>query len=199
MNPSFPSRAFPGLLTTLFLTLISGYALASPPQQPRASRALLSAYSMIDSLIGVNDSLQLLQHQTDSLFKAENLVSSELNERLLKMENERKSLEESNSEVTDENLQLNQSNRILIIFNSVVAILLVITLVFVIRRAGRKTLPKPSNTSITSATPSSSSQNLRFSSFEDKLTQLEKLGTLKEKGILSEEEFLGEKKRILGS
>lgn len=199
MNPTTPLKPLRPLLTTLFLVLIVGKLLALPPQQTRTGSALRSAYALIDSLMGSNDSLTGVYHRTDSLYKAAIKDNAELNDRLAAMENERKSLEANNTEVTDENLQLSQSNRILIIFNSVVAVLLVITLVFVIRRAGRKTVPQPASTQTTSSTSASSSLNQRFSSFEDKLTQLEKLGALKERGILSEEEFLAEKRRILGN
>lgn len=199
MNTSSSLHSVRLLLTTLLLAVVLWPSIAFSQQTPRASRALLEAYSVIDSLMASSDSLTNLHHHTDSLNKAVMLDNTELKERLATMENERISLEANNTEVTDENLQLNQSNRILIIFNSVVAILLVITLVFVIRRAGRKTAPRPANTPSSPSVSTSSSQNQRYSSLEDKLTQLEKLGALKEKGILSEEEFLTEKRGILGN
>jgi hypothetical protein len=46
--------------------------------------------------------------------------------------------------------------------------------------------------------PEKGSEKMKFTSFDDKLQQLERLGKLREKALLSEEEFLAEKQRILG-
>lgn len=95
------------------------------------------------------------------------------------------------------NLKLDQSNRILIIFNSIVGFLLLVTLVWFVRNLGRK---KSKNNPTTSLLPGnnavSSSSGIR--NIESKLEQLERLSKLREKGILTEEEFNFQKQQVLG-
>jgi hypothetical protein len=190
---------FKSIILTFLVTL--PVIICDPAYSQRAGSAA-RFYQMaveIDSLQNAAADLTQKAHRADSLYKAEKFVSAELRDQVLKMEQQQKSLEASKTDVEDENLKLNQSNRILIIFNSVVAVLLVITLVFVLKRAGRKMAPPVGNTASKPAFSSNSNPDPnKLASFEDKLAQLEKLGGLKEKGILSDDEFQQEKQRILG-
>lgn len=149
---------------------------------------------MIDSL---NSRIAGLEQQVGALessLQKEQTVSAELRDEMIKLDDYRKKLEQNVATFKGENLHLNQSNRILIFFNAMVAVLLLVTLVFFLRRLGRKgighnhTIAKPVN----SASPPPA-QN-----FEDKIALLERLGRLREKGLLSEEEFLVEKNRVFG-
>ena len=129
---------------------------------------------------------------------------SEMDLQIQKMQASINKLHSSNSEVTSQNLKLDQSNRILIIFNSVVGVLLLSTLVWFLRNIGRKKTPRPKPatpfeaTSTTVINPVPTSQNNHFH-FENKLQQLERLGKLKEKGVLNDEEFNFQKQQILRS
>lgn len=189
---------------SLLCLLIVGCILlpaTTSAQNSNRSTGMQAIVSIIDSLEAINVDLTAKLRTSDSLLDVEKLTTAELRDQVLVLEEYKKKLEATKTDVEDENLKLNQSNRILIIFNSVVAVLLVITLVFVIRRAGRKTLSvhtaiKPEENRSSPGNPSTASN--KFASFEDKLAQLEKLGSLKEKGILSDEEFQSEKQRILG-
>lgn len=170
----------------------------SATSRPTANR--LSADKMaIDSLKMVVENLEISFRNADSLYKAEKFVTADLRDQLLKLDDYRKKLESNNQDFKGENLKLNQSNRILIIFNSLVAVLLVITLVFFLKRLSRKKADtiaeSDSNTETTANEPAS---NTRFASFEDRLMQLERLGKLREKGLLSEAEFVAEKQKVLG-
>lgn len=166
-------------------------------QRPGTAARFYEMAQEIDSLQSTVAELNRKLYHSDSLYKAEKFTSAELKDQVLKMEQEQQSLVASKTDVEDENLKLNQSNRILIIFNSVVAVLLVVTLIFVLKRAGRKS-PAAFSSLPTKPVSTSINQSNKLASFEDKLAQLEKLGGLKEKGILSDEEFQDEKQRILG-
>jgi hypothetical protein len=149
---------------------------------------------VIDSLEQVIDGKNSSLDSLDALFEAEKLVTADLREQLIKLDDYRKKLETNVSSFKGENLKLNQSNRILIVFNSLVAVLLIISLVFFLRKIGRqKNAPSPSGS--VAAKPG---EQMKFTSFEDKLMQLERLGKLREKELLSEDEFMVEKQKILG-
>jgi len=148
-----------------------------------------------DSLINV---IAIQASHLDSLaglLDAERQSSAELREKMIQLDDYRKKLEGNVDSFKGENLKLNQSNRILIVFNSLVAVLLIISLVFFLRKIGRKR-----NEPVAVATPSGGKPNdqVKFTNFEDKLAQLERLGKLREKELLSEEEFVVEKLKILG-
>jgi hypothetical protein len=155
----------------------------------------------VNYLVGIIDSLDqvILEknaklHRSDSLLELEKSNSATLREELNKKENIRKTLESDVTEYQGENLKLNQSNRILIVFNSFVAVLLIVTLVFYLRKMNRK---PDQDLQIAGKIISNSSTSVH-ASFEDKLQQLERLGKLREKGFLSDEEFITEKNQILG-
>jgi hypothetical protein len=188
----YSTRLIIASLVTLLLT--ANHASA---QRPGTAARFYEMAQEIDSLQSTVAELNRKLYHSDSLYKAEKFTSAELKDQMLKMEQEQQSLVASKTDVEDENLKLNQSNRILIIFNSVVAVLLVVTLIFVLKRAGRKS-PAAFSSLPTKPVSTSINQSNKLASFEDKLAQLEKLGGLKEKGILSDEEFQDEKQRILG-
>jgi hypothetical protein len=94
------------------------------------------------------------------------------------------------------NLKLDQSNRILIIFNSIVGFLLLVTLVWFVRNLGKKKSKKPSAVSDSGAQVTITPSGIR--NVESKLEQLERLSKLREKGILTEEEFNLQKQQVLG-
>lgn len=195
--------AIPVWLIAFVMICSSGYSQpASSPKTPakRASdQPRKSADKMaIDSLKLVTDELSQSLKKTDSLYKAEKFVSADLRDQILKLDDYRKKLESNNQNFKGENLKLNQSNRILIIFNSLVAVLLVITLVFFLKRLSRKKANTESESVQATIGIEPSTASTRFASFEDRLMQLERLGKLREKGLLSEAEFVAEKQKILG-
>lgn len=94
------------------------------------------------------------------------------------------------------NLKLDQSNRILIIFNSIVGFLLLVTLVWFVRNLGKKKSKNSTADLQSGNNPESSPSGIR--NVESKLEQLERLSKLREKGILTEEEFNFQKQQVLG-
>lgn len=94
------------------------------------------------------------------------------------------------------NLKLDQSNRILIIFNSIVGFLLLVTLVWFVRNLGKK--KSKNNPSGISQGGNNTASPSGIRNVESKLEQLERLSKLREKGILTEEEFNSQKQQVLG-
>jgi ABC-type multidrug transport system fused ATPase/permease subunit len=164
-----------------------------PPGYVPAS-LMKKAQQANDSLAQIITDLQL---QIASLNKSiheknENIsrLDSTLSERNKRIVELNKQLEE----YYGHNLQLSHSNRILIVFNSIVGFLLLVTLIWFVRYLGRK---KPV-ASIKPVTPSGNSQPAALRTIESKLEQLERLSNLRDKGVLSEEEFNNQKQQILG-
>lgn len=151
---------------------------------------------VIDSLVMELEALNAKYYSVDSLYKAEKFTTAELRDQVIKLDDYRLKLEETISSFKGENLKLNQSNRILIVFNSMVAVLLIISLVFFLKKLGKKN-KATSPVSLNESTDQKS-KAVPMLSLEDKLQQLERLGKLKEKGLLSESEFVNEKQQILG-
>ena len=168
---------------------------ATTAQAPKkSSSAKPTDREVIDSL---NESVLWYQSKlvsADSMYRAEQAVSTDLREQVIRLDDYRQKLEANLKSYKGENLHLNQSNRILIIFNAMVAVLLLITLVFFLRRLGRKSAPKVAKNN-GSGTDNPGAEPAQF---EDKIALLERLGKLREKGLLSEEEFLSEKHRLFG-
>jgi len=190
------------LFTGLLLVLFSIGTNAQKPKTAEQKEDPKPAATKPPTDKQLIDSLQLILARqleiTDSitaLHSAEKLATADLRNQLIQLDDYRKKLEDNISSFRGENLKLNQSNRILIVFNSLVAILLITSLIFFLRKIGRKKNPS------TEVVPQGSLKKVepvKFTNFEDKLQQLERLGKLKEKSLLSEEEFIVEKQRILG-
>ena len=185
------------LLTGLCLVMLqlTVAAQANKTDAAKPAPAKQSDKSVIDSLQQVIEGHYIRIDTLDSLLEAEMQTSEDLREQVIRIDDYRKKLEDNINTFKSENLKLNQSNRILIVFNSLVAVLLIISLVFFIRKIGRK---KSTVNALTNNIPGKGTDKLKFTNFDDKLQQLERLGKLREKALLSEEEFLIEKQRILG-
>ncbi|HEX5003146.1 MAG TPA: SHOCT domain-containing protein [Bacteroidia bacterium] len=150
---------------------------------------------IIDSLDRVIVNRNATISKADSALRAERATGNDLRDQLITLDEMRKKLEANINTYQGENLKLNQSNRILVIFNSFVAVLLIVTLVFYLRKINKKAVTEPS---ANAASQTKKPQVSVHASFEDKLQQLERLGKLREKGLLSDEEFLFEKNQVLG-
>jgi hypothetical protein len=98
-----------------------------------------------------------------------------------------------------ENLKLDQSNRILIIFNSVVGLLLLVTLVWFLRNIGKKKGRKPAGDPVRANGSTGETGPAGFLLLEQKLVQLERLSKLKDQGALTEDEFQRHKQQVLGN
>lgn len=184
----------------LLILSVAGNSFAQVKPVAKSSRTVSSksenSQKTIDSLELMVLRMQMEINQLDSFYKIEKLTSADLRDQVIRIDDYRKKLEANINSFKGENLKLNQSNRILIVFNSLVAVLLLVTLFYFLKRIGKKKNSSISDKPNETGQPSSGAIN--FGTFEDKLQHLERLGALKEKGLLSEAEFLLEKQRVLG-
>ncbi len=108
--------------------------------------------------------------------------------------NMEKELSELKKDLTGEkgaNLQSSHTNSVLFIFNVIIGIILLIALIWMFGR-------KKSESSRSSASASSHySNNNGSEGYDHKLERIEKLGNLRDKGLLTEDEFNFQKKQIL--
>lgn len=203
MKNRFINKLAKWMLTGVILSCISipVFSQTNPPKAkinvvPKSAPKVNYDKLKIDSLemeIGILQSKLLF---ADSLYQAEKFTTADLRDQVIKLDDYRLKLEGNVNSFKGENMKLNQSNRILIVFNSLVAVLLIISLVFFLKKLGSK---KPSEGNVKSdSTDPLKPTGGSFVTLEEKLQQLERLGKLREKGLLSESEFLAEKQQILG-
>jgi hypothetical protein len=167
---------------------------------------------LVDEQAIVIDSLNVAIGQLEDEKNAMQEASDKLVVRINELEMEVEQLKTDKGDLSQQldgfysdNLHLNQSNRILIAFNFLVGILLLISLVFFLRRLGKgkqqatddiEKVAKVNDTGASKTVERNIAGNVHVS-FEDKLQQLERLGSLKEKGVLTDEEFNAQKRTIL--
>jgi putative oligomerization/nucleic acid binding protein len=168
------------------------------------SSALSKAQADIDSLNIVISQVKASYENAVRINKGKDSLVDEMDAKILNMQNINNDLERKLSTYKGDNLKLDQSNRILIIFNAIVGVLLLTTLIWFLRNIGRKKAPDKTKTVsvIETAAPSNRKTPAPTNDneyFDTKLEQLEKLGVLRDKGILNEEEFNRQKQQILGN
>jgi hypothetical protein len=180
-------------------------AKQAPSKSQKATVTISKAEAEIDSLNKVIDSMNASYRDAVKRNQEKKILIDDLGEKIIKAHNLNIELEKKLSDFKGDNLKLDQSNRILIIFNALVGLLLLITLVWFLRNIGRKKA-KDKNKAIAAAdTPAPSgiaiqpglSRDQQY--FDYRLEQLEKLGQLKQNGILTDEEFNRQKQQILGN
>ena len=165
---------------------------------------------LIDEQANRSDSLNVavsrLEDEKMSMQEASDKLITRINELEMEVEQLRSDKSELSQQLDgfySDNLHLNQSNRILIAFNFLVGVLLLVSLIFFLRRIGRSKQSAAGTSSVEAQVPESTADPVRKAaanvhvSFEDKLQQLERLGSLKEKGVLTDEEFNIQKRTIL--
>lgn len=195
------------LLQGFIFSIHSSYSqVKSPDIKPKTTpTSLTKAQLEIDSLNNVIINFKEAYERALKINKGKDSLLDELDVKIEKTRHLNNDLERKLTGYKGDNLKLDQSNRILIIFNAIVGVLLLTTLIWFLRNIGRKKSPAKINPAA-SGEPSAVS-NIKSQSpskndhqyFDMKLEQLEKLGALKEKGVLNEEEFSRQKQQILGN
>jgi len=192
------------LFTLAFLLSVPGLhpAAGNPPQRyrskpaPAVNQALVRAIDSLNAVVASRDSASRLLTRT---VMARDSALREQQEQAVRQAARIAALEKQLETYKGENRKLDQSNRILILFNSVVGLLLLITLVWFLRNIGRKKAGK-SNASPAQPRPEATgSGTAGFQLLEQKLVQLERLNKLKEQGALNEEEFQRHKQQVIGN
>lgn len=196
------------LLFVLSLILFSEYLEAqknTKGNKPTPKSFTRKEYSeIIDSLYNLTIEYRISWEKAQATIHNRDSTMAQMQQLMQKIQSSLNEAQSKNSDFKNRNLKLDQSNRILIIFNSIVGVLLLATLVWFLRNIGKKKMtvkPKPdlvfdATTSTNTISASPKSNNIHF---ENKLEQLERLGKLREKGILNDEEFNRQKQEILSS
>ncbi|MBP7245656.1 MAG: SHOCT domain-containing protein [Bacteroidia bacterium] len=151
-------------------------------------RAMLidSLSSFVDYILVQQDSLkQIMQSQKERM---DSSISA-----LEEVSAENAKLKESLKDAQGDTLQSNHTNSILFIFNVGVGIFLLIALLWMFMKKksdGEREDDEVSN--------KSNGKVSKDESFDHKLDRIQKLGTLRDKGLLTDEEFNLQKSQILG-
>lgn len=192
------------LFPILFITLLLMEPVSAQRNNAKTYRELIDEQAIIiDSL---NVAVSRLEDEKSSMQEASDKLIARINELEMEVEQLRSDKGELSQQLDgfySDNLHLNQSNRILIAFNFLVGILLLVSLIFFLRRLGRNKQAGAGSSSEEAQIPQNTVNPVRQGaanvhvSFEDKLQQLERLGSLKEKGVLTDEEFNIQKRTIL--
>lgn len=150
---------------------------------------------LIDSLNALVSQLRMRQDSLVDLLKSqrESINASEAERARLSQEN--KNLQAELDGAMGDNLQSNHTNSILFIFNVIVGVILLIALVWMFVK--KKSDPGD-RVKRTGAYSPSIVHNNGIEQFDKELERIEKLGSLREKGLLTDDEFNLQKKQILG-
>lgn len=154
-----------------------------------------------DSLQRLVDAMNVELDQADSLLNTQTAEMEMMKESYSKKEESVQKMEQFVEVYKAENASLNQTNKILIIFNCLGAVLLLLSLVYILsgRNKSRRpeaTVPAPPPTSYPTM-PETPVMGRAAVGVEDRLIQIERLARLREGGLLSTTEFEKEKERIL--
>jgi hypothetical protein len=140
---------------------------------------------LIDSLSGeLENSIRTKESLNVQITKLDEKLSSvELErDRLL---DEKSKLSSDLEEALGDNLQSSHTNSILFIFNIIIGILLLVAIIWIFLRKKSDV----SSIKINERNPEDS---------DSRFARIEKLGNLRDKGLLTEEEFVFQKRQILG-
>lgn len=165
-----------------------GTVIKKPVVQILDRRAMLidSLSSFVDYILVQQDSLkQIMQSQKERM---DSSISA-----LQEVSAENATLQESLKDAQGDTLQSNHTNSILFIFNLGVGIFLLIALLWMFMK--KKSDGEREGDEV------SSKSNVKVSkdeSFDHKLDRIQKLGSLRDKGLLTDEEFNLQKSQILG-
>lgn len=163
----------------------------------KSEKEIDSLHTVIETSRAANEKLSAINNEKESII-------GDKDDQIAKLKSVNDDLTRRLSSYKGENLKLDQSNRILIIFNTIVGILLLSTLVWFLRNISRRKASEKIKTGSQADVATADINPSGFAKtgnqyFESKLEQLEKLGKLKEKGILNDDEFNKQKQQVLGS
>lgn len=147
--------------------------------------------SLTDSIIVLQEQLLRQRDSFDKTLQQKDDELGQLQSELTRRKEQIRNYEAELSDLRGDNLQSSHTNSILFIFNIVVGILLVVSL-------GWMYLRKRSEPGFNSRGRWSASPDGPEPSFDHRLDRIQKLGSLRDRGLLTEEEFNLQKRQILG-
>ncbi len=151
---------------------------------------------IIDSL---SDRLMQMEIRMDSMAGAFVSQKQKLNvavSEMEKLQKEKASLELKLKEAQGDNLQSSHTNSVLFIFNVGVGVFLLIALIWMFMRKRTEEEEAEKETELSAAPKRMSGHDDTY--FDHKLDRIQKLGGLRDKGLLTDDEFNLQKKQILG-
>lgn len=176
------------ICTVIILLMIAGPVIPVMGQTTTADAGRAMLYSrarLIDSLTNQVDVLiNEKQKAGDKINKLEDQLRTQEIE-LKRLTDENIKLKSDLEESMGDNLQSSHTSSILFIFNIIVAIILLVALIWIFMR-------KKEATSNNSNAYGSTESN------DVKLEMIEKLGNLRDKGLLTDEEFNLQKRQLFG-
>lgn len=148
-------------------------------------------YRLADSLVSLQ---QAMSAQRDSFSRALRSRELELRQAQEELVRRKEQIRDYESELTDlrgHNLQSSHTNSVLFIINLVVGLLLLVALGWMYLR--RRSEPRMGSKGRWNPQPESGQAG-----FDHRLDRIQKLGSLRDRGLLTEEEFNLQKRQILG-
>ena len=178
----------------LFSVLTCSQVLSQTPSAAQKPRAMVYDRRglIIDSLISTLDLIRIQQDSMRRMLRQQTAKMEELSAENLNLKEENTKLKSELEDAQGDNLQSSHTNSVLFIFNVGVGIFLLIALIWMfMRKKGDER--GDSDRSGTGARKKVVEEN-----FENKLERIQKLGNLRDKGLLTEDEFNLQKRKILG-
>ncbi len=122
-------------------------------------------------------------------------ASARMKEEVARLRTENKTFKDQLEEARGDNLQSAHTNSVLFIFNLVVGLFLLLALLwlFVRRKSDGVNIPAVKKVQVQEEVKAPLEVQ-----FDHKLDRIQKLGGLRDKGLLTDEEFIVQKKQILG-
>jgi len=189
------SKKYLVLLFLLFASL-SNALFADSIQKPLIktnsnyrSEIYWSRSVLLDSLFSLQVRTSQNEENYRTTIQVEKVKFDELSEQFRSLQEEKKKLTAALEESKGDTLQSSHTSSVLFVFNIVVALILLIALVWMF--SSRKKAERVIRGSAINSAVSTESLDYR-------MDRIEKLGSLREKGLLTDEEFSLQKKQILG-
>lgn len=192
-----PNSSLIASISFCFLLLISVPSIAINQDSLRlanqySSERYFRRSALTDSLTSLLISISNQQDSLRELLKTQKTTIIEGQEERAKLAEENANLKQELNGAMGDNLQSSHTKKILFIFNLIVGIFLLIAVIWMFARKKSESIAKPYNNS------STSTLNGNNEGYDHKLERIEKLGNLRDKGLLTDDEFNLQKRQILG-
>lgn len=183
-------------LFTILMLFTLTFTEVPAQQNTGASKARMIVYDrrgmIIDSLISTLELIRIQQDSMRRMLRQQTAKMDELTAENFKLKEDNTNLKSELEDSRGDNLQSSHTNSVLFIFNVGVGIFLLIALIWMFMRK------KGDDRTDAAGGSSASRKKVVEENFENKLERIQKLGNLRDKGLLTEEEFNLQKKQILG-
>jgi FtsZ-binding cell division protein ZapB len=184
--------------SVLGLLLVSLSASSQEATENTATRKFVSRSRLIETLAAEVESLrQANVSLSDSLFESRQQLSvvNQDNDRLKK---DVKQLEENLDTAINEKLQSSHTNSVLFIFIFITGLIVLLALIWLFMRKPATVAHYQDTRTDLEDDDDEDDKSSGLNSVDHQLERIEKLGSLREKGLLTDDEFNLQKKQILG-